>query len=364
MRPVSLFTDASFAPDSEKSRSGWLVLMAGSPLSWRSSRQTTVSISTAEAELGAVLEGGIALLGTAALLRDLDMDQMEKVIHVDSTSALAISEGSGSWRTRHLRVKAEWLSERLWRVRHPSLRRAGSVGGPPHFKVMTWSRIRELLLLRGFNVDADPTIVGIAKAEASKPLHNHGGSSSHTYNTDAAKPDQAARVLAVLILLSMVPKGNCTGAELWSESQPLRLDPTLLSGALMVGLILFLIVGWELLRWAGIQTYDRLGPGASVRRLHRLRRLRDTTARAIEDELRRRVDQQASSETSTAQPKRRPVEGRLSGPPRRSCTEGGSSSSSAVATLGSAIAGGELGPKLERSQFKRRWGFRIYHLHQ
>ena len=109
-------------------------------------------------------------------------------------------------------------------------------------------------------------------------------------------------------------------------------------------------MGWELLRWAGIQTYDRLGPGASVRRLHRLRRLRDTTARAIEDELRRRVDQQASSETSTAQPKRRPVEGRLSGPPRRSCTEGGSSSSSAVATLGSTIAGGELGPKLERSQ--------------
>ena len=240
MRPVSLFTDASFAPDSEKSRSGWLVLMAGSPLSWRSSRQTTVSISTAEAELGAVLEGGIALL--AALLRDLDMDQMEKVIHVDSTSALAISEGSGSWRTRHLRVKAEWLSERLQNGEFGIRHCAGRVQLADLLtKVMTWSRIRELLLLRGFNVDPDPTIVGIAKAEASKPLHNHGGSSSHTYNTDAAKPDQAARVLAVLILLSMVRKGNCTGVELWSESQPLRLDPTLLSGALMVGLILLLI---------------------------------------------------------------------------------------------------------------------------
>ena len=97
---LSLYTDASFAPDSEKSHSGWVVLMAGSLLSWRSSRQTTVSISTAEAELGAVLEGGIALLGSAALLKDLEMDQMKKVIHVDSTSALAISEGSGSWRTR------------------------------------------------------------------------------------------------------------------------------------------------------------------------------------------------------------------------------------------------------------------------
>ena len=66
-------------------------------------------------------------------------------------------------------------------------------------------------------------------------------------------------------------------------------------------------MGWELLRWAGIQTYDRLGPGASTRRLHRLRRLRDTTARAIEDELRRRVDQQPQPTPRAAQPKRRPL---------------------------------------------------------
>ena len=129
---LSLYTDASFAPDSEKSRSGWVVLMAGSPWSWRSSRQATVSISTAEAELGAVL----------------DMKDMEKVIHVDSTSALAISEGSGSWRTRHSRVKAETLSEKLqngeFLIRHC----AGRIQLADLLtKVMTWARIRELLLL-------------------------------------------------------------------------------------------------------------------------------------------------------------------------------------------------------------------------
>ena len=48
---LSLYTDASFGPDSEKSHSGWVVLMAGAPLAWRSSRQTTVALSTAEAEL-------------------------------------------------------------------------------------------------------------------------------------------------------------------------------------------------------------------------------------------------------------------------------------------------------------------------
>ena len=44
-------------PDSEKSHSGWVVLMAGAPVAWRSRCQTTVSLSTAEAELTAMLEG-------------------------------------------------------------------------------------------------------------------------------------------------------------------------------------------------------------------------------------------------------------------------------------------------------------------
>ena len=276
---LSLYTDASFAPDNEKSHSGWVVLMAGSPLSWRSSRQATVSISTAEAELGAVLEGGIALLGSEALLRDLDMSNMEKVIHVDSTSALAISEGSGSWRTRHLRVKAEWLSEKLhngeFLIRHC----AGRVQLADLLtKVMTWARIRELLLLWGFNVEEDSNVAVLAEAEACK---QNKSSVSHSSSTHIAQQHQASRVLAVLTLLSMIPKGASTRVELWSEPQPLRLDATLVSGALVVCLVLLLILGWELLRWAGLQTYDRLGPGSSLRRLQRLQRLRDTTARAI-----------------------------------------------------------------------------------
>ena len=46
-------------------------------------------------------------------------------------------------------------------------------------------------------------------------------------------------------------------------------------------MLVVLILGWEL-RWAGVQTYDRYGPGASTRKLQRLHRLRDHTARAIE----------------------------------------------------------------------------------
>ena len=135
---LSLYTDASFTPDSD--------------FFWMGGADVRIPIEMAEQQTGhgvdfnGGVEGGIALLGLAALLKDV----MEKVIHVDSTSALAISEGSGSWRTRHLRVKAEWLSERLhsgaFSIRHC----AGRVQLADLLtKVMTWARVRELLLCGG-----------------------------------------------------------------------------------------------------------------------------------------------------------------------------------------------------------------------
>ena len=194
------------------------------------------------------------------------MEQIEKVIHVDSTSALAISEGSGSWRTRHLRVKAEWLSERLQTGEFSIQHCAGRVQLADLLtKVMTWARIRELLLLWGFNVEEDPVIVGggtsnqLQVSTSSQPQSSSIRSRSQYTCTQTT--GQAARVLAVLLLLSTVPKGVSTGVELWSEPQPLRLDDTLLSGAVVFGIVFLLILGWELLRWAGIQTYDRFGPG-------------------------------------------------------------------------------------------------------
>ena len=237
----SLYTDASFAPDSEKSHSGWVVLMAGAPLAWRSSRQTTVSLSTAEAELMAMLEGAVALLGTETLLRDLSYEPQTKAIYVDLTSALALSEGSGSWRTRHLRVKAEWLCEKLnageFEVHHCE----GRVQLADLLtKAMPWSRIREMLLLWGFDIQEET----VAENASLQPYNSI--SSSHNLSKAAA-----TRVLVFIILMSYVTRGVGTGMELWSEPQPLRLDPALGSWAFVLVVVLLLIMGWECLRWAG-----------------------------------------------------------------------------------------------------------------
>ena len=95
--------DAAFAPTSGRSHSGWLVCWRGTPICWRSARQPSITLSTAESELQAIIDGSIGMLGIEAMVMDLEIDPGSKVIASDSTSALAIGAGTGSWRTRQLR---------------------------------------------------------------------------------------------------------------------------------------------------------------------------------------------------------------------------------------------------------------------
>ena len=64
-------------------------------------------MSTAESELMASIECAVALESMQALLHTVGFDIAEEsVLHVDSHAPLAMSDGHGSWRTRHLRVRA------------------------------------------------------------------------------------------------------------------------------------------------------------------------------------------------------------------------------------------------------------------
>ena len=107
------WSDSSFAPEGGKSHTGWLVTLGSAPVAWRSSRQSVVTLSTAEAELAASVEGALAMTSVAALLSDLGFSDSQGTLMTDSQSALAIQKGSCSWRTRHLKIKAGWITERI-----------------------------------------------------------------------------------------------------------------------------------------------------------------------------------------------------------------------------------------------------------
>ncbi|CAE7020194.1 unnamed protein product, partial [Symbiodinium microadriaticum] len=108
-----MYSDAAYAPQGGRSHGGWLVTYGGVPLAWRSSRQSMITLSTAEAELLALLDGAVAVKGIEAILNDAGEAVEWRKLASDSTSALSISAGGSSWRTRHLRIKAAWLQEQV-----------------------------------------------------------------------------------------------------------------------------------------------------------------------------------------------------------------------------------------------------------
>ena len=110
---IEVLTDASFAPSGDHSISGLVILMGGAPVQWHTQRQGLVALSTAEAELVAMvdaLQSGRALRSFVELI--FPVTEME--MHGDNRAALVLATGQGGgWRTRHLRIRSSALSDAL-----------------------------------------------------------------------------------------------------------------------------------------------------------------------------------------------------------------------------------------------------------
>ena len=111
---LRIYTDSSFAPSSGRSHGAAGVFVNNNPVAWRSSRQQLVTLSTAESELLEAVEGTVLGTATCALLEELKGTAWMIHLHVDNQSAIMLLQGStGSWRTRHLRLRANYVKEKI-----------------------------------------------------------------------------------------------------------------------------------------------------------------------------------------------------------------------------------------------------------
>ena len=108
---LEVITDASFAPGGEISHGCVMVKWQGSMLAWRSSRQSFPTLSTAESELMEMIEGMVLGDSVDALIQEIktEMDYSRTLVG-DNQAAVALCTGdAGSWRTRHLRLRAFYV---------------------------------------------------------------------------------------------------------------------------------------------------------------------------------------------------------------------------------------------------------------
>ena len=265
---LMMFCDAAFAPQGGKSHSGWVVTYAGTPIMWRSGRQQMVTLSTAEAELLAMIDGGIAMKGIEALLGDMNVSVEEKVIASDSTAALSITGGSSSWRTRHLKIKANWLSEQIAHGAFTTVHCPGE-RQPADLLTKALSSVRMLFLLELWGV----------------------GEHTSPPTTRRSAPEVSSRVLVAVICCLLMVSVQATGPEQTQgrtgHGGGIQVDQDA-AGFLMIMLMLLgMMLIWEGIRWLAIEFCNEWTPGANARRLRRLQKLQAATTAAIEREMQR-----------------------------------------------------------------------------
>ena len=87
--------------------------MRGSHLLYHwSSTQTTVSLSSGEAELTGICRGASKAIGMKSLCADLGLS-FSLTIHTDATAAIGICRRRGLGRIRHLSVADLWVQDKV-----------------------------------------------------------------------------------------------------------------------------------------------------------------------------------------------------------------------------------------------------------
>ena len=146
------YSDASFSPYGEKSYGASVVTVLNTPIAWKSSKQSFVTLSVMEAELYETTNAIVLMESIGSLLDEVIGDKATRVLRVDNSSALAMVQGGqGSWRTRHLKVRSAKIRDMVQNdeltVEHiTGDRQVADLATKMHPKMRLW----ELLLLWGF----------------------------------------------------------------------------------------------------------------------------------------------------------------------------------------------------------------------
>ncbi len=107
----SVHSDFGSDPDTQKSMTGYLMSWSDGAISWRSSRQEGVSLSSSEAEFVAPSQAGQEVVYLRELLKGFGRPQKKPTeIWEDNASCIMMSENlTNRDRSRHVDVKVHYL---------------------------------------------------------------------------------------------------------------------------------------------------------------------------------------------------------------------------------------------------------------
>jgi hypothetical protein len=95
-----------------RSTSGVLCLHSGAPISWMSQRQSSVAISTTEAEVVAASEAAREIIWIKRILTELDQLKATPTLQIDNEAAIRLAQNPEFHRrTKHIRIRHFFVRE-------------------------------------------------------------------------------------------------------------------------------------------------------------------------------------------------------------------------------------------------------------
>jgi len=151
---VDVYTDTDWAgcPRTRKSTSGGCVLLGAHTMKTWSATQSSVALSSGEAEFNGVVRGAGVGLGYQSLLQDLGIDVALR-IWTDSSAAIGICSRQGLGKLRHLDTHTLWVQQAV-RSRRIDLRKVDGEQNPADlFTKHTLTRERLMKLTKLFECE-------------------------------------------------------------------------------------------------------------------------------------------------------------------------------------------------------------------
>ena len=256
-----VYSDASFAPGGGRSFGCIMAQVGGMPVAWRASKQPVITLSVAEAEL---YEGVAAVqlgLGVGAMISEVAACPVMH-LRIDNAAAQGLaSQAPGSWKTRHLRVRARFLRQEVSAQRLVITHVAGSMQkadiGTKGFDL---PKFKDLMCLWGilpYSLEVGKTALRMLRASST------GG-----------------MLLFIVLCLLLV-----RGAEGSKEDLPL-------DGSVEFYVVVTLCVIAAVALWEGLKRVIALVRGwwtQCQRKQKRLERLRSRAKSAVQEELQRHM---------------------------------------------------------------------------
>ena len=126
-RKLQVYVDTDFGgcQTTRRSTSGGIAMRGQHPIKHWSLTQTTIALSSGEAELSGICRGASIALGLQSIAKDLGII-LDVEILTDATAAIGICRRRGLGKIRHLHVSDLWVQDRLRRGDFELTKVAGS----------------------------------------------------------------------------------------------------------------------------------------------------------------------------------------------------------------------------------------------